>query len=159
VLIETCPERVTAFREDDLPCLCRRLQELDLIVGFNLKRFDYRVLQPYAAHSLTALPTLDILEELHHLLGFRLSLDHLTEKTLGERKTGNGLLALEHYRAGRWDELESYCRQDVILTRRLFEFGAEQGYLIYQHRQGPLVRVPVEWHEGRVFPDDIDEPK
>jgi DEAD/DEAH box helicase domain-containing protein len=154
VLIETRPDRVTAFREDDLPRLCQRLHELDLIVGFNLKRFDYRVLQPYAAKPLASLPTLDILEELHNLLGFRLSLGHLTEKTLGECKTGNGLLALEHYRAGRWEELEAYCRQDVILTRRLFEFGAEQGYLIYQHRQGSLVRVPVEWHEKRLFPDD-----
>jgi DEAD/DEAH box helicase domain-containing protein len=154
VLIETCPERVTAFREDDLDRLCRRLHELDLVVGFNIKRFDYRVLQPYASRPLLALPTLDILEELHNLLGFRLSLDHLTEKTLGERKTGNGLLALEHYRAGRWEELESYCRQDVILTRRLFEFGAEQGYLIYQHRRGPLVRAPVEWDEKRFFPDE-----
>lgn len=154
VLGETCPERVTVFREDDLDHLCRRLQELDLVVGFNIKRFDYRVLQPYAPLSLAALPTLDILEELHNLLGFRLSLGHLTEKTLGEAKTGNGLLALEHYRAGRWAELESYCRQDVVLTRRLFEFGAGQGYLIYQHRQGPLVRVPVEWHERRFFPDD-----
>ena len=154
VLVETCPERVTAFREDELNRLSQRLQELDLIVGFNLKRFDYRVLQPYVPVSLAALPTLDILEELHNLLGFRLSLGHLTDKTLGESKTGNGLLALEHYRAGRWEELESYCRQDVILTRRLFEFGAEQGYLIYQHRQGPLVRVPVAWHEKRFFPDD-----
>jgi DEAD/DEAH box helicase domain-containing protein len=154
VLVETCPERVTVFRENHLDRLCRHLQELDLVVGFNLKRFDYRVLQPYAPMSLAALPTLDILEELHNLLGFRLSLGHLTEKTLGESKTGNGLLALEYYRAGRWDELESYCRQDVILTRRLFEFGAEQGFLIYQHRQGPLVRVPVEWHEKRFFPEE-----
>lgn len=154
VLLESCPERVTVFREDHLDGLCRHLQELELVVGFNIKRFYYRVLQPYAPTSLAALPTLHILEELHNLLGFRLSLGHLTEKTVGEGKTGNGLLALEYYRAGRWAELESYCRQDTVLTRRLFEFGAEQGYLIYQHRQGPLVRVPVEWREKRFFPEE-----
>lgn len=154
VLAETCPDRLTVFREDELDRLARRLQELDLVVGFNLKRFDYRVLQPYVSLPLASLPTLDILEELHNLLGFRLSLGHLTEKTLGEKKTGNGLLALELYRAGRWKELEAYCCQDALLTRRLFEFGAQQGYLIYQHRQGPLVRVPVAWHEKRFFPED-----
>jgi len=154
VLAETCPERLTVYREADLERLCRRLRELDLIVGFNIKRFDYRVLQPYAPTSLTGLPTLDILEELAGILGFRLSLAHLSEKTLGIRKTGDGLLALELYRTGRWEELEAYCRQDVLLTRRLFEFGAEQGYLIYQHRQGPLVRVPVTWHEKRFFTED-----
>jgi DEAD/DEAH box helicase domain-containing protein len=154
VLSENCPERVTTFREEELDRLCQRLQELDLVVGFNLKRFDYRVLQPYASRSLASLPTLDILEELAAILGFRLSLGHLTEMTLGEKKTGDGLLALELYRTGRWTELEAYCCQDVLLTRRLFEFGAEQGYLVYQHRQGTLVRVPVAWDEKRLFQKD-----
>jgi DEAD/DEAH box helicase domain-containing protein len=153
VLQETSPQRVTVFREQDMAKLCRRLGELDLVVGFNLKRFDYKVLQPYTDLSLETLPTLDILEEVHSFLGFRLSLDHLAEATLGRKKTGNGLLALEHYKNGRWEELESYCRQDVLITKSLFEFGADQGYLLYQHRRGELVRVPVSWEEGRFFPE------
>ena len=151
VLHETCPERVAAYREADLERLCRRLQELDLVIGFNLKRFDYQVLQPYTAIRLAELPTLDMLEEVHLLLGHRLSLGHLAERTLGEGKSGDGLLALELYAAGKWEELESYCRQDVSLTHRLFEFGVLNGYLIYQHRQGALVRLPVDWREERFF--------
>ncbi len=152
VLMETNPERVTVYREGDLEHLVRRLQELDLVIGFNVKRFDYRVLQPYTQISLGSLPTLDLLEELHQVLGFRLSLGHLAEKTLGQKKTGDGLLALELYKAGRWEELESYCRQDVLLTKSLFEFGAREGYLLYEHRQGAIVRVPVSWQEERFFP-------
>jgi DEAD/DEAH box helicase domain-containing protein len=153
VLAETGPERltVTVFREEQVEGLCRRLEELDLVVGFNVKRFDYQVLQPYTRVPMADLPTLDILEELHRLLGFRLSLGHLAEKTLGSAKTGDGLLALELYKAGRWEELESYCRHDVILTHRLFEFGVREGYLIYEHRQGALVRVPVDWREEQLF--------
>jgi DEAD/DEAH box helicase domain-containing protein len=151
VLGESNPHRMEAFREADLERLAARLQELDLVVGFNVKRFDYRVLQPYTKVELAALPTLDILEEIHHSLGHRLSLGHLAEKTLGEAKAGDGLLALELYTAGNWEELESYCRQDVLLTRRLFTFGVEKGYLLYQHRQGALVRVPVDWREERFF--------
>jgi DEAD/DEAH box helicase domain-containing protein len=153
VLGESNPQRMEAFREADLERLAARLQELDLVVGFNVKRFDYRVLQPYTKVELAALPTLDILEEIHHSLGHRLSLGHLAEKTLGEAKTGDGLLALELYAAGNWEELESYCRQDVLLTRRLFTFGVEKGYLLYQHRQGALVRLPVDWREERFFKD------
>ena len=153
VLLETSPERVTVFREADLDKLCRRLSQLDLVVGFNVKRFDYRVLQPYIDLMLDNLPTLDILEDIHNFLGFRLSLGHLAGATLGRQKTGNGLLALELYKKGRWEELESYCRQDVLLTKSLFEFGAQQGYLIYQHRRGGLVRVPVAWEETRFFPE------
>jgi DEAD/DEAH box helicase domain-containing protein len=151
VLHETTPERVAVFRETDLERLCRRLKELDLVVGFNLKRFDYQVLQPYTAIRLADLPTLDIFEEVYTFLGHRLSLGHLAEKTLGEKKTGDGLLALELYAAGRWQELESYCRQDVLLTRRLFEYGVRHGHLIYEHRQGALVRLPVDWREERFF--------
>jgi DEAD/DEAH box helicase domain-containing protein len=151
VLQETCPETVMTYREADLKRLGRRLAELDLVIGFNLKRFDYQVLQPYTDIKLADLPTLDILEEVHTLLGHRLSLGHLAEKTLGEAKTGDGLLALELYAAGKWEELESYCRQDVLLTLRLFEFGVRQGYLVYQHRQGALVRLPVDWREERFF--------
>jgi DEAD/DEAH box helicase domain-containing protein len=152
VLEETRPERVTVYREADLERLAQRLKDLDLVVGFNIKRFDYRVLQPYTQVKLADLPTLDILEELHAYLGHRISLGHLVEKTLGEAKTGDGLMALELYAAGRWEELEAYCRQDVYLTRRLFEFGAQEGYLLYQHRQGALVRAPVDWREERLFP-------
>jgi DEAD/DEAH box helicase domain-containing protein len=47
--------------------------------------------------------------------------------------------------------LDSYCRQDVALTRRLFEYGAQHGHLLYRHRQGPLVRLPVDWREERFF--------
>jgi DEAD/DEAH box helicase domain-containing protein len=152
VLHETGPDRITTFREENLAELCQRLQALDLVVGFNVKRFDYQVLQPYTEIRLQDLPTFDILEEVHRLLGHRLSLGHLAEKTLGEGKTGDGLQALELYAAGKWAELESYCRQDVALTRRLFEFGLAHGYLIYQHRQGMLARLPVDWREEQLFP-------
>ena len=151
VLGESQPRQLATYKEADLEDLGRRLQELDLVVGFNVKRFDYRVLQPYTSVDLASLPTLDILEDIQKSLGHRLSLGHLAEKTLGEAKTGDGLMALELYAAGKWEELESYCRQDVLLTQRLFAFGVEKGYLLYQHRQGALVRVPVDWREERFF--------
>jgi DEAD/DEAH box helicase domain-containing protein len=151
VLHESHTGVATTYREHDLERLGQRLKKLHLIVGFNIKRFDYRVLQPYTKVNLAEVPTLDILEEVNALLGHRLSLNHLAEKTLGEKKTGDGLLALELYAAGKWEELESYCRQDVLLTHRLFAYGVRHGYLVYQHRQGALVRVPVDWREERFF--------
>jgi hypothetical protein len=33
----------------------------------------------------------------------------------------------------------------------LFEYGAQHGHLRYQYRQGPLVRLPVDWREERFF--------
>jgi DEAD/DEAH box helicase domain-containing protein len=151
VLHETHTGVATTYREHDLERLAQRLKKLDLIIGFNIKRFDYQVLQPYTKVRLSELPTLDLLEEVNAALGHRLSLNHLAEKTLGEQKTGDGLIALELFAAGKWEELDSYCRQDVLLTHRLFSFGVRHGYLIYQHRQGALVRLPVDWREERLF--------
>jgi DEAD/DEAH box helicase domain-containing protein len=103
------------------------------------------------------LPTLDIFEEMSNLLGHRLSLGHLAEKTLNAAKSGDGLLALQLFKDGRLQELTDYCRRDVELTARLFEFGSHRGHLIYKHRQGALVQVPVEWTEARLFKIETTE--
>jgi DEAD/DEAH box helicase domain-containing protein len=151
VVADLAEQRYEAYFEDEAAELCRRLGEADLVVGFNLKRFDYRVLQPYTAIDLGALPTLDILEEIHNLLGHKLSLGHLAEQTLQAGKSGDGLLALQLFKERRLEELVAYCRRDVELTARLFEYGAQRGHLIYKHRQGALVQVPVEWTLERLF--------
>jgi hypothetical protein len=39
----------------------------------------------------------------------------------------------------------------MLITHRLFQFGAQHGYLIYQHRQGALVRLSLDWWEKRFF--------
>ncbi len=152
VLGESPGGRFEVYTETDIARLCQRLAEADLVVGFNIRRFDYQVLQPYTTVDLQSLPTLDILEEVHNRLGLRLSLNHLVEKTLGRGKTGDGLLALQLFREGRLEELISYCREDVRLTRELFAFGVHRGHLLYQHRQGALVRLPVDWSAPRLFP-------
>jgi len=151
VLGESPGQGLDVYLESEVARLCQRLTEADLVVGFNIKKFDYRVLQPYTTVDLAQLPTLDILEEVHRRLGLRLSLDHLVQKTLGRGKTGDGLMALKLYREGRLPELISYCREDVRLTRQLFTYGVNRGYLLYQHRQGAVVRVPVDWSSARLF--------
>ena len=40
-----------------------------------------------------------------------------------------------------------YCKSDVDLTRRLFEFGRMHGYLLYRDYQGRAVRMPVRFEE------------
>ena len=151
VVADLAEQRYEAFFEDQAAELCRRLEEVDLVVGFNLKRFDYRVLQEYTDIDLKTIPTLDILEEINILLGHKLSLNHLAEKTLQAAKSGDGLMALQLFKEGRLEELTDYCRRDVELTAKLFEFGIHRGHLIYKHRQGALVQVPVEWNAEKLF--------
>jgi DEAD/DEAH box helicase domain-containing protein len=121
------------------------LMSASRVVGFNVRRFDYEVLKGYAAADFTRVPTLDLLEDIHRILGFRLSLAHLAETTLGVAKAGDGLLSLQWVREGRWDLIEAYCRRDVEITARLFDFGRQNGHLLFRDRGGQRVRLPVSW--------------
>jgi DEAD/DEAH box helicase domain-containing protein len=145
VLYDQQSDRFEIFSEDEAQGLIRRLQDFDLVVGFNIKKFDYRVLGAYSPFDLGQLPTFDILEDIYQRLGFRLSLDHLAEQTLGKPKSADGIQAVRWFREGNLDAVINYCRDDVAITRDLFEYGLDRGYLLYHTRQGQAVRLPVEW--------------
>lgn len=132
------------FTEWEVPALRGVLEDARLVVGFNLKRFDYPVLEPYIKRSLKHLPTLDILEEVERILGHRLSLDTLVRATLGEGKTGHGLDAIRYFREGDIDKLKSYCLADVRLTRDLYEYGKRHGRMMYP-KNNEVCPIPVNW--------------
>ncbi len=130
--------RLVAYRGDrkgDLVLLEAALRDADLVIGFNIDRFDLPALSGVLGAWVLKLPTLDLLKEVQHALGHRLSLDHLARETLGVRgKGGDGLQALEWYRRGQWRKLRSYCLQDVRLTRDLYDFARKRGHLLYVPR-------------------------
>ncbi len=135
-----------SFTEDGLDGLFDLLTEADLVVGFNIKRFDFQVLKPYTALALERLPVFDILEDVAGRLGFRLSLDHLSRETLGRGKSADGLQAVAWFRDGEMEKLTDYCRRDVRVTRDLFLHGLEHKHLIYRPKGlGVPVRLPVDW--------------
>lgn len=133
------------YKEDQVSELIEDLKRLDLIVGFNISRFDYKVLRAYTPFDLERLPTFDMLQEIHRGLGFRVSLGHLAEKTLGRPKGGDGLQAVEWFRKGEWDNLIHYCREDVAITRDLFYHAVQKGYLVYVDKKNRMLRIPTPW--------------
>jgi DEAD/DEAH box helicase domain-containing protein len=141
-----------AYAEDQVDDLLQALSTAAGIIGFNLRRFDFAVLRGYRDLDYGALPTLDILEEVRASLGFRLSLNHLARETLGAPKLADGLQSLAWFKAGDLDKIIEYCKADVDLTRRLFEFGRRQGYLLYRDHQDRVVRLPVCFGEKNLLP-------
>ena len=137
--------RFDVFTEDKIGELLQELLTADLIIGFNIKRFDYAVLSRYTRFDLGKVPTLDILEVVRKHLGFRLSLDHLSHITLGYGKTGTGLDALRWFREGRMDKVIQYCKYDVKIVKELYEYGKEHGYLLFKDRSERTLRIPVSW--------------
>ncbi len=131
------------YLEHEMDRLVKHLQSFELVVGFNNKRFDNMVLSAYTGIDLNSLPALDLLEETHNYLGYRVSLNSLAEHTLGKAKTADGLQALQWYKEGRIDLIQQYCRSDVEITRDLLFHALEQGFLLFANKAKQRVRLPL----------------
>ena len=145
VLYDSKEDDFFEFTESQIDSLVDHLKKFDRVVGFNIKRFDYKVLEGYSDFDFRGLPALDILEEIYKHLGYRLSLDHLATVTLNRKKSANGLQALEWWKQGRLREIMDYCRQDVEITKDLYLFGKNKGYLLFLSRGNRKTRIPVDW--------------
>ena len=134
------------YWEKDAAALAQELKSATKVVGFNVRAFDYVVLQPYVPDvRLASIPTLDMLLDLQQLLGFRVSLDNLAGASLGATKSADGLKAVEWFRAGEMDKIAEYCKMDVDITRRVFEFGRDNGFVHYRSKLGSKLKVNVKW--------------
>lgn len=146
VLYDSGPDEFIAYTQEEIPLLAARLGEFDLVVGFNILRFDYAVLGPHAPDvAWRQFPTLDMLAVVHERLSYRISLDNLAQSTLNARKSADGLQALAWWKEGAVDKIKEYCRQDVAVTRDLYLFGREKGHLLFTNKAKQVVRVPVAW--------------
>ncbi len=145
VCYDTRSERFETFHERDVPRLLETLAAADLVVGFNVRRFDYQVLRGYTDDDLSGLSTFDLLEEIQRRIGFRLPLAQLAEETLGVGKSADGRQSLQWWKEGRVDAIEEYCRNDVALLRDLVVHGLDKGHLCFRTRGGERVRIPTRW--------------
>lgn len=134
------------FLEKDLAILEKiLLKEKPQIIGFNTKGFDNKVLKPYfKSLDINDLPQLDILEEIHRELGFRIKLDSVAKTTIGEGKSGTGLDAIRYFKEKDFDSLAKYCLDDVRITKEVYEYGRRQGRLFY-FGGGEKRAIPIKW--------------
>lgn len=134
------------YWEKDIPALLEELKSATKVIGFNLRGFDYLVLQPYAPDMrFASLPTLDMLLDLQKILGFRVSLDSIASASLGAAKTADGVQSVSWFREGQLDKVAEYCKADVDITRRVYEFGRDNGHIFYKSRLGSKLKVDVKW--------------
>jgi DEAD/DEAH box helicase domain-containing protein len=134
-----------AFGERDVASLVETLTAAELVIGYNLIGFDYKVLEGYCHTEWTKVPTLDLMLDLQAKLGFRPKLDSVVSATLGHAKTADGLQALAWWKQGRLDLIEQYCTDDVRLTRDLYLFGKRNRNVLVSRFTGSPIKVDVDW--------------
>lgn len=148
-------KRFRAFLEDELEQLFPILERAAFIIGFNIDRFDFPLLDTYYMGSLGSFITLDLLTSVKQAYGKRISLNELARETLGITKSGHGLQAIEYYRERRLEELKRYCLDDVKITRDLYEYGKREGKLFYRGPRGRET-ILVDWDQGIDNKSDVN---
>ncbi len=139
------------YWEKDAAALVAELKAADRVIGFNIMHFDYEVLRPYAPNvNFRSIRSVDMLQDIQRALNFRLSLDSIAKATLGTTKTADGLQSVQWFREGELEKVAEYCKSDVDITRRVHEFGREQGFVYYYSKyytqtNGGKLKCPVHW--------------
>jgi len=153
VVYDSLLDHCVTYMEHETDKLVEHLFALDLVVGFNNRRFDNAVLSAYSDKDLNTMVMLDLLEVVKNQLGYRLSLDRLAKFTLGKEKSGDGLQALRWYKDGEMEKIIQYCKNDVVITRELLLYGLEYGFFLFQNKAGKIVRLPLDL-EGKILRKD-----
>ncbi len=132
------------FFENELNKLFPFLENCSYIIGYNSKSFDMPVLQAYYPGDITHFSQFDMLEDIREKLGRRLALNDLISATLGKKKSGHGLMAIDYYKEGKFDELRQYCLDDVMCTKELFDYGVRTGEIYFLSENGKQT-IKVDW--------------
>ena len=154
VVWDSLVQKFFSYIDNEASQLVEKLRTADLVVGFNVAKFDYGVLQPYATKmdfDLEEITTFDMLIDINKKLGHRLSLNHLAENTLNAKKSADGLVSLQWYKEGKIDKIIEYCKQDVEITRDLFLYGESHGYVKYSTRSGVAKDLQVDWERASLI--------
>lgn len=137
-------QEAKVFTEKELNQLFPILENSSYIIGYNVNSFDIAVLQAYYPGKVEIFSTFDILEDIREKIGRRLALNDVIYATLGKKKSGHGLMAIDYYKEGKWDELKKYCMDDVLLTKELFDYGVQNKEIQYLNERGKI-SIKVDW--------------
>lgn len=128
---DTDTEALRVFTEENLSDLWSVIEQAELLVGFNSDHFDIPLLNKYYLGDLSNLKSLDLMKEVSKTLGRKISLDTLVNATLGKKKTGSGLQSVEWWASGEHEKVKDYCKEDVMLTKELYDFIKANRFVKY----------------------------
>jgi hypothetical protein len=132
-------------------------------VGFNIIDFDLPLLKATLERVSEGRSTLDIealrpkvydiLADIRNALGTQFAkgwkLDQVAESNLTCKKNGDGAMAPELWKAGRYAELCTYVLQDVKVERELWRHVLEHGAVKNKFVEPGLLKLSgIHWRAG-----------
>ncbi len=129
---DSVEDKYTTVTVDELHLLWPIIEKADALVGYNSNHFDIPLLNKYYPGDLTHIKSIDLLESIRESLGRRLRLDSVAQATIGAKKSADGLQAVRWWREGKIDEIKKYCEQDVRVTKKVFDFALQNGFVLFK---------------------------
>src|SRR6266567_4684964 len=131
-LHDSATDTYDSFLTTDFSRLWKILEQADVLVGYNSDHFDIPLLNKYYPGELSRIKSVDLMKEVHAVLGRRLKLDSIAEATLGTKKSASGAQSLVWWRAGEVEKVRQYCLKDVEITRKVFDYALKNGSIKYK---------------------------
>lgn len=156
VIHDSEDDQYKSYLLGDLHKLWPVLEEADLLVGYNSLHFDLPLLDKYYLGDLYSIPHLDLLREIQGSLGRRIKLDDVASATLGTKKSADGLQAVLWWKQGNIDDIVKYCIQDVKVTKGVYDFAKDNGFLLYPQGE-KKTEIPLSvatWPESQKSEDE-----
>jgi DEAD/DEAH box helicase domain-containing protein len=137
----------TTVTIDEIDTLWPIIEAADALVGYNSNHFDIPLLDKYYPGDLTQIKSIDLLEDIKASLGRRLRLDSVAQATVGAKKSADGLQAVRWWREGNIKDIKKYCEQDVKVTKEVFEFARQNGFVKFKdgHRKREIPLDTAHW--------------
>ena len=140
--------KLLSFWEDEFEKMWPIFQKADRIIGFNSLGFDVPALAPHAPFPFNKLVHFDIMQKVKEVFGRRIPMDAIAKETLDREKSDVGINAVFYWQKGdkkSLAKLEKYCRDDVLITRDIYDFGLKQGHVLFKDKWNTLRRLKVDF--------------
>lgn len=137
---------IRIWHEEDASKLIVEASKFFPIVSYNGEGFDFTVLSAYGDVKDLYRGSKDLCSIVKLAAGHRVHLDQIAKATLGSAKTADGIQAVEWWRSGDPElrqKVIDYCTEDVKITRDLYFFAKENGYLLFTNKYGKNRRVNI----------------
>lgn len=137
-----------SFWENEINKMWGIFENAQRIIGFNSINFDVPALAPYSPPNFPKLPHFDILAKIKESIGKRASLDAVAKETLGSTKIDSGKNAIIYWQKGdneSLQKLKKYCEADVVITKDIYDFGLQNGFLRFKDYWNNLREVDVNF--------------
>lgn len=149
---DSMTDTYTIVTVNELQKLWPIFEQAEVLVGYNSNHFDIPLLNKYYPGDLSKIKSIDLLEDIRISLGRRLRLDSVAQATIGAKKSANGLQAIKWWREGDIESIKKYCKQDVKVTKEIFEFALANQKVLYKdgHRKREILLDTSAWlpHEN-----------